>query len=370
MSLAWEVYVQPRARRWWLAMLAAAVITPWFAYPAIFVAGGSGLLLALRAARERSPGVLGAIACYGLLLGISFAAMYLGYAHPQRSAAEWITDLPTWQRAFPPLRQPWRLPLWVLDVHTGNMFAYPFGGRNGGSAGTFILVLIGCVAAWHQPGRRAILILLLAPFACNFVAAALGKYPYGTSARISLYAAPAICWLAGAGLGALLDRLPHAASKGAYGLAAVTLMGIAVAGMGQDIARPYKTAADRENRRVVQNLVKDTRPGDQWVVFNSEGDSTFGPYIGNCAGFGARFRFYVHTLAPVPVSWGADSSSVQANGGSVWLLAYEWDLAPASAGALDHYVAALTARFGPAEEKLYKLDKNERIRVRRFAPKG
>src|SRR5207248_6647902 len=107
-----------------------------------------------------------------------------------------------WDAWFPPadLR---RLPRWLLAVHAGNMLAYPAGGRDGGSALTLLLCLAG-VAALAARRRRQLLLLLLTPFVLTFAAAALGKYPYGGSARVAQHLAPSVCLLAGAGAAALL----------------------------------------------------------------------------------------------------------------------------------------------------------------------
>ena len=90
----------------------------------------------------------------------------------------------------------WRIPWWLIEIHCGRMMAYPQGGPNFASAGTFLLFLVGCIAMGRQ-GRagRTLLALLLAPFVFTMAAAVFKKYPYGGSARTSLYLAPAICLL-------------------------------------------------------------------------------------------------------------------------------------------------------------------------------
>src|SRR5258708_28757739 len=110
--------------------------------------------------------------------------------------------MPTWGDWFPPVLRPWELPWWLVKVHTGNMMAYPYGGNHFGSVATALLVLVGTRVLWRRD--RALLGLLLSPIGPAFVAAAMHRYPYGTSARISLYLAPAICLLAGQGLAAIL----------------------------------------------------------------------------------------------------------------------------------------------------------------------
>ena len=99
------------------------------------------------------------------------------------------------------------MPLWLLDMHTGTMMAYPVGDKHGGSVVTFLLVVAG---DWRFIARtaRAILAMLLAPFALGLVAAALGKYPYGGTARTMQYVAPSICLLMGLGMAELWLSFP------------------------------------------------------------------------------------------------------------------------------------------------------------------
>src|SRR5262249_21135777 len=87
-----------------------------------------------------------------------------------------------WGHAFPP-REPAALLWWLLETHTGNMMAYPAGGKNFASSLTLLLFLVGVGQfAWLRCWQ--LLGLCLAPFALTFVAAALHRYPYGDSARL------------------------------------------------------------------------------------------------------------------------------------------------------------------------------------------
>ena len=102
-------------------------------------------------------------------------------AREQARSAPFYTSLGTWQGAFPPFEESWKMAYWLLDVHTGNMLAYPNGGNNFGSLATAVLVAIGCLALLKS--RPALLAMLLSPLAANLLAASLQRYPYGTSAR-------------------------------------------------------------------------------------------------------------------------------------------------------------------------------------------
>ena len=88
------------------------------------------------------------------------------------------------------------------------MFAYPAGGDIGASSVTTGLVMVAIVA-YVRRGSKTVLALLLAPFALGLIAAFLGRYPYGGSARTMQYVAPAIIVMAGLGAAVLLARLPR-----------------------------------------------------------------------------------------------------------------------------------------------------------------
>src|SRR5439155_9489699 len=106
-----------------------------------------------------------------------------------------------WQGSFPPA-QPAALLTWLGQVHTGNLFAYPFGGHHGGSSVTCLLCLLG-IGQLGRARRWELLASALCPFALTLFAAALHRYPYGGSARVAQHLAPAICLLAGSGLAAI-----------------------------------------------------------------------------------------------------------------------------------------------------------------------
>ena len=88
------------------------------------------------------------------------------------------------------------------------MFAYPAGGDHGASTLTTGLVA-AAIAAYLRRGSKTVLALLLTPFALGLIAAALGRYPYGGSARTMQYVAPSIILMAGLGAAVLLARLPR-----------------------------------------------------------------------------------------------------------------------------------------------------------------
>lgn len=241
---------RPRALLPIVLLLVATPLLIGASYPAVFVAGAAGLVLAARALQERQP-TLVFLACLYLLVtaGAFLLFFHLAAAEQDRVTGPGMRIF--WADAFPPAN-PWRVPLWLVDVHTGNLTAYPAGGRYGGSTPTFLLMIAGVVALWHARQRRLLWLLLL-PFGLNLAAATLHRYPYGDSPRIAQHLAPGVCFLAGCGAAALLDRIPKASSWSARApsmvLAFLSILG--VVGLAVDLSHPYKTLPDLEARRVV-----------------------------------------------------------------------------------------------------------------------
>lgn len=357
--LGWAVYQRPdRLGRWALLMVTAAAGV-WLSYPSVFVAGGVGLLLSYLAARRRSAALTGLWLAYGLCTVASFAVMYFAYARPHAAAA-WPADAPwtidTWGDGFPPLARPLRLPLWLLDVHTGNMLAYPVGGVNGGSALTSVLVLIGIVSIWRT--RRALLLLLLGPLAFALVAAAMHVYPYGTSARFTLYMAPAFCLLAGVGLMSAIKTLcPPRRIFRCIGITAGVMAIIAVSGIARDLAQPYKAVWDDENRRAVQWLAEQSGPDDLWVSFNAPDPKlTYADNLYRRGGSGARHRYYLRRLAPVPLHWAPEPTDVAGTPGShVWLVVFKDSRVSFPEKLLDTYMQTLRERLGEPQARSFPL---------------
>jgi hypothetical protein len=254
LSVAVEWWRAPdRNRLWWIL----ALLTPMLfslSNPAVFVAAGLSvaLLPVVLAARKRS--LIIAFAVYNLTLIGTFAVLYFAFTSAHSAALRSGYRWGYWRDAFPPWDQPWKLPLWLIETHTGNMLAYPVGDRNGASAATLALLLVGIAVLWRQ-GRRTPLWLLLAPFAMGLSAAALGQYPYGQAARVTLYQAPSICILTGLGIAALIRRFRGAARQGRY--VALAVGAFAVLGccwLGRDLSRPYRAQEDAVSRRFARWL--------------------------------------------------------------------------------------------------------------------
>jgi hypothetical protein len=241
-----------------------------FSYPVVFVAGGISLtvawiLLAGRPCQADSDG-LERPACrhawiawlaFNLSTLASVAAVYVLFMRAQ-SASELDTMRGYWQAAFPPLDQPLELLRWLVEIHAGELLAYPAGGAHGGSLGTLVFCMVAILVLWRRR-QSALLLLCLAPLGLTFVAAAMQRYPYGDVVRFQLYMAPIFCLLAGLGLSVLIAWCPRLRRYPASPpfLAAVALMGLAVGSIGRDAIRPAKGTTDVQHRDLAQKLWAD-----------------------------------------------------------------------------------------------------------------
>lgn len=376
-ALAWSVHEKPESRKRWAALIASAGAGIWLSFPSAFVIGAICLLLTRLVLSRRDTRLLGPWLVLGLCVTLSFTAMYLVYARPHAAAA-WPADdastIEEWGRGFPPLAAPWRLPVWLWDVHAGNMLSYPYGGRYGASTVTMLAVLVGATTLWRT--RKALLLLLLGPLAFNFIAAALHAYPYGTSARFSLHMAPAFCLLAGVGSMRLIRtvRSPRRRVRWVHGIA-LFMVSLILGGMAWNLVHPYKYRSDLEIRRVLRSLSRQAGPSDRWISFNVERPEP--PQIDASwrrRGGTAVYRYYLSRLAPVPLHWAPDPSSVTgAPGSRIWLLAFKEPGTTFDEDRLDDYVDSLSERFGPAERIAHPLQNGKglgELAIYRFTLSG
>jgi 4-amino-4-deoxy-L-arabinose transferase-like glycosyltransferase len=365
---AWRCIEHPRTRE---VVLLGAVTSAgvWASYPAVFVSCGAWLTLSWFCWRERRdllPFTIG----LGLACGASFVVMYLAVGRDQSAAAgEVLANLDLWARTFPPIDQPWRLPQWFVHVHLGRMFAYPIGGDGGGSALTFLAFCIGAVVVWRKD--RVTAMLLLTPFGFTFIAAALQAYPYGGSARVAQHLAPAICLLAAAGVhyvvtsrfrGEDRERRVH----WVLGLCALIIL----AGIARDIAKPYKTRSDLDNRRIVLGLLRGAPPGTLWNVFGNWDGRSDTPNFYDWAGPAARLRYYLVRDPDARVFWGADPLALPA-AGRIKLLAYHSPDSTFPERLFDSYLARFQALWGKPKVSEHLFEQApERIIVYSFAGGG
>jgi hypothetical protein len=371
LSTGWAAGRDLWSSRTWLALLGVTIVGVWCSYAAVFPAASVALFLGARVLRERSKHLAALWLTYCLLLALSWGMVFVTYAHPQARAADFLPYLETWRDAFPPLAEPWRLPWWLLDVHTGNMLAYPYGGNDFGSTLTTILVVAGCIRMWRRRVRRPLLYLLLGALPVALVAAALHRYPYGTSTRIMLYMAPPFCLLIGEGIMALL-QLRHWTSRGPFVVGGVLAI-VPMICTAFNVATPYKAYDDVLHRSVARWLAARTAPGDQWIVFNGASppplvkDLMVMPWLQRVA----EARFYLLNYAPVPLRWEPDPETVVPNArGKIWLIVQNH-------GDVDYfphyrsvtYQQAFDERLGPPlTTTRFALPRNEGWCIREYAP--
>ncbi len=361
-GLAWSAWLDRESARRWLALTVAVAAGVWFSYPLVFVAAGVGSVLAIRAAKEPTRRGVTLFVAFGLATSASWLASYFWVARAQSEAAPFYTQLQTWRDAFPPLGRPWKLPLWLVDVHTGNMLAYPNGGNNFGSLATAALVVAGCLAL--RKTRPALLAMLLSPLAPTLLASAFQRYPYGTSARTTLFMAPAFCLLAGVGLVALIRRLRGARRQRAYRLSTIALVGMILVATVVNVAWPYKNFEDGENRRAVVDLARLARPGDRWVVYDGVERLPVSEklMLEHWLQQMAEVRYNVLARAPVPVLWMPAEGTLEVpESGRTWLIVHRSGCPEFDEGRLDRLKGELAARLGPPRPRVDRLTRGESI---------
>ena len=256
-----------------------------------------------RSGRVRWP----CVAVYCGLLAASWALMYVQFAGPQARASAFLTGLKTWREAFPPIAQPWRLPWWLVRVHTGMMLAYPQGGHNFGSTPTALLAIAGVIRMARRRARRPLLLLLLGPLPLALAAASLQRYPYGTSTRVMLYMAPAFCLLAAEGLMALL-RLRHRTRRGPIAIAGVLAV-LPIAGMAHDVVWPYVGFDNVVHRRLARRSLRPRRRPTSWSSSTASRRRRLIPdlMITRWLQRVAVVRYYLRTSRRAPIRWAARS---------------------------------------------------------------
>lgn len=370
LALAWGVHNRPGPGRWF-AFMAAIVVGVWFSYPSVFISGGALLALAPRAAGKRAaPPWRWWLA--GGLLCLSFAGMYalVGRAQQWQLAPE---ETGQWARWFPPWSEPWRMPLWLLEAHAGNLFAYPNGGPRFGSTATFLLVVVGSVATWRL-GKKRFLALLLAPLPLMFLAATLGKYPYGGSARTNLHLAPAICLLAGIGVAALVHLWRAEAMRRATWVGVLGFLGLLLAASAiRDGLRPYKSAADVAARTTIVRLAGEMEAGEPWLMFGRFNGEGVGPNMRSWGGSAARLRYQIESRREGPLleGWAAAAVPAPRPGRPLRVLAYRDEEAVFPEAAWLNWLAELGERFGsPRLERISFGAGKDALEVATFAGGG
>ena len=372
--LAWSLRDHPTSSRRWAALTLTVGLGVWFSYPLVFVAGGLGVFLLTRVVvRSAHARAVGAFLAFGAIGGGSWLASYLAFGRPQAQAAPFYSRIETWRGAFPPLGRPWAIPAWLLDVHTGNMLAYPLGANHFGSVATAALVAVGAARLWRS--RRDLVLLLLSPLPLMLLASCFRLYPYGTSARTTLFLAPAFCLLAGVGLMALVRRSRSAPRRGRWlRLAVVGLGAIPLIAAVANVAQPYKNWEDWLNRQAVERRAALARPGDRWLVTDGLDARLESRHaiLEHWVQQVAEVRYNILAEAPVPARWlPAPRALAEASrAGRTWLIVHRTECPAFDEARLQAARRQLERRLGPPRVHRFALTRGESLTAYHFPGPG
>jgi hypothetical protein len=194
---------QSPLRRLLLASLIAAPAV-WFSYSTIFMFGGISLALLPAIARGRGK----AIGAWALCNGIVAASFLIVYALVIREQQVSLL-YEYWGDEFVDFSRPMFIPVWFFR-EAASICNYPMD-----LAGPilFPIVILGAVVMYRR-GQTERLLALILPAALVLLAAALHRYPFGGS-RLTLFLAPSVFILAGAGLLAIATH-PRANWRGLW----------------------------------------------------------------------------------------------------------------------------------------------------------
>lgn len=243
---------------WWLAGVTAPAIG--LSFPAVFISGGIslGLLFRIIPDWKTKRRVLTPYIVFNLILVASFIFFftistgvqyeYESWLHGPDPNTENFNNASAWVKAFPPFDNLGKFTQWLVEIHTGNLFAYPNGGMNGGSTITLICFVAGGLVLIRRK-RINLLIVFIAPFILAFIAAAMKRYPYGYNTRFNLYLGPAICLLAGLGACRLIAFIRPIKIRLGVVIFFLFVLGFSGIGiMGKDMIQPYKKVEDMNSR--------------------------------------------------------------------------------------------------------------------------
>jgi hypothetical protein len=237
---------RPEQSGWLWALAAASVVAVPLSFPSAFVIGGVVLAVAPSVWRTRTVSAWAAFLTLVTVPAAAFVALLpLAKLTPEVQS---FMDL-YWEKAFPPIANPVRLLGWVLEAHTGILFAYPIGYAWGGSALTTVCFAAGARALWLR-GQRQLVALGLVPLGLCFCAAILRRYPYAYQPRTMQFFVPAVCLFSGFGLVTLLRRVTApGARRGLLNATFVLYLTLAAVSLAQDLVRPYKLVRDHRARQ-------------------------------------------------------------------------------------------------------------------------
>lgn len=277
------------SRLWWLTVLMPVALG--VSYPAVFAGGGLSLVVGWKLWREGgSRNNWLAWMAWNLTLVASFA-FWFWFAGRTQSGAEGGFMGDFWRLHFPPIREPWKLPFWMLWTHASDFLAYPLGGPNWASSLTLMFCFLGL---WHlfQKRQFVLLGLLFGPQSLHFFAAALQRYPYGGHVKFSQYLAPMICCLIAVGVARCLEwwtRRGHSMRR-AFAFDCAVLAAIGCGVICRDAAVPYKTRSDYRARAFAQAFWFGAQSTEEVICLKSDLGLDFVPEQHRELSWSAQYR--------------------------------------------------------------------------------
>lgn len=345
-----------RTRRLWLLTLLLPLLLG-LSYPAVFVAGGAILVAAAVYRKERAPlrDWIGLVAC-GASLVLAFAGWTLLVAGPQRGAEASFMEV-GWQGAFPPVKEPWRLPLWLVATHASDFLAYPVGGPRFASSATFLLCLAGLA---HLARRRDLRLLGLcaAPVSLHLLAAALHRYPYGGHSRLSLYASPLICCLVGLGAAGVVKRLAAREAAG-RGVVLAVLIAIGVLTIARDLRFPYKTLSDEQARDFARWFWPSAATKEEVACVRRDLGVDLAPGTFDELSWSAEYVCNRRIYAPPSARGGPDLTRVSP-GRPLVCLVYRDPRFPLDVAAFDRWMSEMRSRYDLAGKEVFAFPRRDK----------
>jgi hypothetical protein len=247
-------------------LIALALLIPFVvaaSYPAIFVAAALSLVLLPVVWKYGGRAGRCWLVALNVLGGAAFALHLQLVGHEGHDPS--LPDVQAymagfWQGGFPP-RQPLAALGWLVRCHVGHLLSYPLELPGSGLLG-LLLAAAGARALYRQR-RLDLLGLCLLPFALNFAASVLHRYPYaGGDQRIEQHLAPGICLLLGSGIADFIQRLPAGRRLAMAGVACLLVLLALIAAVG-DALRPYQNVEALWARDVGRHLRREVRLEDR-----------------------------------------------------------------------------------------------------------
>lgn len=239
-AMAVEWWQNPSRVGWLWGMVGFTPVALLISFPAVFPSGGVGLACLMPVWRSRNVRAKVALGAFFVVLAISFLVMMHLTVGSQYEAVR-RDMVEHWQDAFPPVLQPWRLPVWLWATFTGPLMAYPIGGGAPASIVMCVLFVIGLFVLWRTQ-RTELLTLTLGMIALGIAAAAIQRYPFGHAVRMVLYLAPCICLVSAIGMVRVISAVNNTVWQKrilTWGLY-LLFVGIGVGGLLLVVVRPYK----------------------------------------------------------------------------------------------------------------------------------